>query len=142
VDTYDPVGNRIGRVQDLTTNYLWTYDNDYRLLTQQAPGACATFGYDPLYNTVLKWHQGESPLTMRFDPATRLTTSIQGSLVTSFTFDNAGNQIGQNANGVLTTFIFDPENRLSQQQSAAGSSTSTYQGYNGLRRSANGPPQA
>jgi YD repeat-containing protein len=72
---------------------------------------------------------------MSYDPANRLTTSIQGSSLTTFGYDNAGNKTRQNAMGALSTFSFDPENRLVSLNSSSGLSTYNYQGYNGLRRS-------
>jgi hypothetical protein len=63
IDGYDPVGNRVSRLQD-GVPIAWNYDNDYRLLGQQTAGAYATFAFDSLYNTTLKWHQGQAPQTM------------------------------------------------------------------------------
>jgi hypothetical protein len=65
----------------------------------------------------------------------RLTTSIQGTSVGTYTFDNAGNQILDNVAGALTTSQYDPENRLLFASSSSAVSSYTYQGYDGLRRS-------
>src|SRR5665213_1936910 len=87
IDGYDGVGNRTSRVQDgfATT---WSYDPKYRLTGQAASGQTATFGYSPIDNMTLKWHQGESPLTMTYDFASRIATSLLGVALTTFGFDN------------------------------------------------------
>src|SRR5580658_10031686 len=85
IDGYDPVGNRITRLLD-NVPYTWTYDNQYRLKMQQTSGGTASFVYDAVDNMLVKWNGGTAPLTMSFDPATRLTTSIQGTTVGTYTF--------------------------------------------------------
>jgi YD repeat-containing protein len=134
IDGYDPVGNRITRLLD-NVPYTWTYDNQYRLKMQQTSGGNASFVYDAVDNMLVKWNGGTAPLTMSFDPATRLTTSIQGTSVGTYTFDNAGSQTLDNVAGVLTTCQYDPENRLLFATSSSAVSSYTYQGYDGLRRS-------
>jgi YD repeat-containing protein len=56
---------------------------------------------------------------MSYDAASRLSTSVQGSLV--------------------TTCAYDGENRLASVSSPAGRSTYTYQGSDGLRRTKQEP---
>jgi len=73
---------------------------------------------------------------MSYDLAQRLTTSMEGTALTTYSFDPAGNKIKENLDGALTTYTFDPANRLIFQSSASGFSTYTYQGHDGLRRSA------
>lgn len=146
-DAYDAVGNRALHVQDgvITT---WTYDKLYRLTGQQQDQAWATFTYDPAGNLTLKWQQGTAPMTFANDPANRLLWIEQGSLVTTVSFDNNGNQVGENANGALTTNVYDQENRLVQVVNADGTrSTYTYAGGQpvdgeGLRRTAQEPGEA
>lgn len=67
-----------------------------------------------------------------------MVTQIQGSVVTTFTFDNAGNMAVENVGGVLTTYVYDGENRMKTASANAGMSTYTYQG-DGLRRSKQEP---
>ena len=135
VDGYDSVGNRASRNQNGTT-YDWTYDAANRLVSQtSSASARATFVYDAEGNTLVKHHQGSSPLTMTYDPASRLVTAVQGAVVSTFTSDANGNQTLENAGGTLTTNVYDKENRLWTTTSKAGEvSTSTYDG-DGLRRS-------
>ena len=71
---------------------------------------------------------------MSYNAAAELTTSIQGSAVTTYTFDKAGNRTGDNVLGALITRTYDSENRLAKISSAGGVSTYTYAGT-GLRRS-------
>ena len=133
IDGYDPIGNRTSRLLD-NVPYTWTYDNQYRLKMQQTAMGNASFVYDAVDNMLVKWNGGTAPLTMSFDAATRLTTSIQGTSVGTYTFDNAGNQILDNVAGALTTCQYDPENRLLFASSSSGVSSYTYQGHDGLRR--------
>lgn len=85
MDGYDAVGNRSSRNQDGTT-YDWTYDAANRLVSQtSSTSARSTFVYDPEGNTLVKHEQGSDPMTMVYDVASRLTTSQQGAVRTSFT---------------------------------------------------------
>jgi len=141
------VGNRTLHVQDgvVTT---WTYDNLYRLTGQQQDQAWATFTYDPAGNLTLKWQQGTAPMTFAHDPANRLLWIEQGALVTTVTFDNNGSQVGENANGALTTNVRDQENRMALVVNADGPrSTYTYADGQpvdgeGLRRTAQATGEA
>jgi len=134
IDTYDPVGNRIGRNQSGSI-YTWTYDPNYRLLGQQNLGGYATFAYDSRYNTLLKWYQGQAPLTMSYDIASRITTSISGSVLTTTTFDNAGNTWVENTTGQLTTYVYDGDNRPLKVTYPDGTITTFAYSGNGLKRS-------
>lgn len=107
VDSYDPVGNRVGRVQDASAVYTWSYDAANRLLGQRGPGGLAqagwaTFSYDPLGNVLVKQHQGEPPRTMSYDAASRLATLVFGAATTSYTYDGAGNLRVETTSGVST----------------------------------------
>jgi len=138
IDTYDPVANRMARLQDgvLTS---WTYDDNYRLTGQQTPGGYATFAYDSVYNTTLKWHQGTLPMTMTYHAVNAIANMTQGAAVTTYTQDKAGNLLGENLNGVLSTYTYDGENKLLTANTPVGLFTYTYQGLDGLRRSSIGP---
>jgi YD repeat-containing protein len=140
IDTYDPVGNRTGRTQDGIV-YTWTYDDNYRLTGQVSTLAYATFSYDPMSNTLLKWQQAAgattaAPQTMSYDPANRLEISTTGNLITTFAYGNV--MISTEQTGTSTTsYSYDGETRLVGVDYSSGApSTYTYQGYDGLRRSA------
>lgn len=141
IDSYDGVGNRIGRNQDGAAT-AWTYDAANRLVSQLLSGARGTYVYDEVGNVNVKFEQGFDPLTMTYDAADRLATSQQGALRTTFAYDANGNLTEENANGSRTTNSYDQENRLVGVAYAAGTfSTYTYQGGSpvrreGLRRSA------
>jgi YD repeat-containing protein len=60
---------------------------------------------------------------------------------TAALYDSSGNKTLDNANGALTSYTYDPENRLLGVQSDAGLSTYTYSA-DGLRRSAIEPGKA
>ncbi|HVT12599.1 MAG TPA: RHS repeat domain-containing protein [Fimbriimonadaceae bacterium] len=67
-------------------------------------------------------------------PTIRLTTSIQGVKVTTYTFDNNSNRTVEDANGLVTSYTYDNENRLVSLTTANNVITNTYSG-DGLRRS-------
>jgi len=72
---------------------------------------------------------------MNYDAASRLTTSISGSAVTTYTFDVNGNMTNINENGTRTTMTFDKENRVASHNipGARQLTTFTYDG-NGQKR--------
>ena len=84
----------------------------------------------------VKWQEGSNPMTFVHDAANRITTMLQGTVVTTFSYDNNGNETEENAAGSRTTYQFDNENRLVSVLFAdATRSSYTYDG-DGLRRSA------
>jgi uncharacterized protein RhaS with RHS repeats len=125
-------------VVTLTGGLLTTYTNDAkgRLTGQQGLSVTATFVYDAVDNTSVKWHQGTNPMTMLYDLANRITTMTQGSAVSSYSFDNNGAQIQEYLPGTgLTVKVFDYENRLTSNLVPSGTrSTYSYAGASGLRR--------
>jgi YD repeat-containing protein len=141
IDGYDGVGNRVSRLQDGVA-ISWTHDNNYRLLGQQTAGAYATMTYNAVGSTLVKWHQGQPPQTMVYDSNNAQVTSTSGDVITSFGYDNMGNQTAQNTGPVIRS-SWDPENRLIGISNPDGTLSSyTYQGYDGMRRSAWEPGQA
>lgn len=62
------------------------------------------------------------------DLASRLTTVISGAAVSSFSFDNDGNQILVNAARVFTTMTYDKENLLATNLALGSSVSYTYSG--------------
>lgn len=91
------------------------------------------YTYDSMDNMLVN---GESspPLTSTYDVASRITTNITGSAVTTNTFDPNGNRWVVNESGKLTTMSVDFENRLVNVSSPDGSTSYTYAG-DGLKRS-------
>jgi YD repeat-containing protein len=83
-----------------------------------------------------KSQSGTAPITSVYDAASRLVTSIQGAALTTYLYDATGNLLVENQNGSLSTYVYDNENRMKSSVASDGSSvTSTYQGYDNLRRS-------
>jgi RHS repeat-associated protein len=136
IDTYNAAGIRTGRLQDGTA-ITWVYDNAYRLTEQQKSGQAATFLYDEVGNILKKHHEGSNPLTMSYDAANRLTTSLLGTTqLTTFTYSNAGEMTEERCDslGIRATFVYDGEHRCVNEIRATTHSY-TY-AFDGLRRSA------
>jgi RHS repeat-associated protein len=134
VDSYDAVGNRIGRVTNGNAT-TWLYDDAYRLIGQQKSGQTATFVYDQNSNLTTKWHQGGNPQTMQYDAADRLTTMQSGGTTGTMSWFSRGAMRNQYETGAIkATYSYtDINNNLRVAQDAAGLTTSTYDGDN-LRR--------
>ena len=78
----------------------------------------------------------ERKMSFAYDNANRITTLLQGTNLTTHSYDAPGNLTLENLSGSLTSYQYDNENRLTQIQFPAGTrSTYSYNGY-GLRRSA------
>ena len=98
IDSYDPGGRKTSSTkQGIVTTY--TNDAANRLLGQTVAGRVATFSYDPIGNTQVKWYQGQYAQTMTYDVASRLVTMILGAAYTTYTYDQAGNQTTESAGG-------------------------------------------
>jgi YD repeat-containing protein len=106
VDTYDNVGNRTVQNKDGTIT-SWTYDAEYRLVSQILSGARATFSYDNAGNLTVKWQEGTNPMSFTCDAANRLVTILQGSTLSTYTYDNNGNLTAENVGGTRTTYGYD-----------------------------------
>ncbi|GMV87963.1 MAG: hypothetical protein AMXMBFR81_08940 [Chthonomonas sp.] len=134
VDSYDAVGNRIGRNTNGNPT-TWLYDEAYRLIGQQKSGQAATFSYDNNSNLTTKWHQGGNPQTMQYDAADRLTTMQVGGTTGTMQWGARGVLTRQCETGAIkATYSYtDINNNLRVAQDAAGLTTSTYDGDN-LRR--------
>ena len=143
VDAFDGIGRKLTHnVVTPTSGLLITYSNDAkgRLLGQQGPGVAATFLYDAVDNTLLKWHQGQNPASMTYDAASRLMTVTVGAMNTTYVFDNNGNMTSERSGIVVTGYRFDYENRMMGIQHSDGTlSTYTYAGNTGLRRTRQEP---
>ncbi len=135
VDSYDPVGNRIGRNLDgvLTT---WTYDDLYRLTHQDKPGQVCTYVLDPVGNLEVMWEGGASPKSFTFDAADRLETMALGANLTTFTYTTYG-ALEVEVTGIQrTTYTYDGQDQLIGVLTSAGvRSTYTFDG-DGMRRTA------
>jgi YD repeat-containing protein len=130
----------VNTVDNVITTY--GYDNKSRLTGQQTAGAVVTLTMDAVDNVLVKWYQGQAPITMTVDAASRLQTANQAGIITTFTFDGAGNQTVSHTLGSIATSTFDGENRNTKIVWANGEiSTYTWQGYNSMRRTNQEPGQ-
>jgi YD repeat-containing protein len=74
---------------------------------------------------------------MIYDVSWRLTTSISGTSVTTYTFDSNGNLTNvRPATGNRTTMAYDKENRLVDWKQGAATNATTYK-YNGFGQKVN-----
>jgi YD repeat-containing protein len=138
IDTWDAGGRKSVSMRDgVATTY--SYDSANRLTGQQTAGGVATFTMDAGGNELVKWHQGNPPLTMSYDAANRLVSAVFAQATTNFTFDNAGNMTLENQAGAQTGYVYDGENRNVKVTYPDGTlSTYTYSG-DGLRRTRQEP---
>lgn len=135
MDSYDPVGNRIGRNLDsvLTT---WTYDDLYRLTHQDKPGQVCTYVLDPVGNLEVMWEASAHPKTFTFDAADRLVTMALGANLTTFTFSDFGALASEITGSAVTTYTYDGQDQLiGVLQHSGVLSTYTF-GGDGMRRTA------
>ena len=132
--TYDGVGNRVSvRLVD-GTQTSYSYDAKNRL-TQDATIGLNTHTYNYSFDAndnILTNSESGTLTTNTYDIANRLTTSLAGTAMTSYTFDVNGNNIGVSSTG-LTTMGYDKENRLVTSL-AAGTSVSYVYAGSGLKR--------
>ncbi len=134
VDTYDPGGRKTVSTRDLVPA-TYSYDKAGRLTGQNKPGEVATFSYDNTDNVLVKWHQGNPPLTQTFDVANRIVTSGYAAATTNYTYNAVGNLTLEDTSGVQTGYVYDGENRLTKLTNPDGTVvTNTYEG-DGPRRS-------
>ena len=89
---------------------------------------------DDVGNITVKHHQRSSPMSMTFDAASRIVTALVGSVTTTFTFDDNGNQISENNNGALSQWAFDDENKMKKFTDTDGTVTTNTYDADGLRR--------
>jgi len=144
VDAYAGNGWKTSHnVVTMASSLLTTYTNDAkgRLLGQQGASVYATFSYDAVDNTLVKWHQGTQPMSMSYDAASRITSMLQGAATTTYAFSNSGNMTQEYLPGTgLTVNGYDYENRLLSVITPTGTrSTYAYAGDTGLRRTRQEP---
>lgn len=139
VDSYDAVGNRIGRNLDgvVTT---WTYDDLYRLTHQDKTGQVCTYVLDPVGNLEVMWEGGSDPRSFTFDAADRLVTMVEGATLTTFTYTSYGALETEHFRAVRVTNTYDGQDQLIKVERGgvgvpATTSTYTFDG-DGMRRTA------
>ncbi len=121
----DNVGNRLS-MSDFDGVTSYTYDELNRLTSVAYPTgspASVSYTYDPLGNR-LSLTQDGVVTSYGYDSADRLQTSTTGGIVTSFTWDNNGNQLTKGNQ----TFTWDNANRLVSLTNGGTSASYTYNG--------------
>jgi RHS repeat-associated protein len=127
--TYDKAGNRATYTSDSTGAHNYTYDPLQRLVKATDSGAYRTYEYDGVGNRLRRSEYTGSTLTTdeiyTYNQASRLTrmdkTKSGTTETTTFGYDRIGNQVLVTDSKGSTTFQYDAENRLVQQQFADGS---------------------
>jgi RHS repeat-associated protein len=112
-----------------TTNYY--YDSMDRLTSKATPEGTLTYTYDAAGHlaSMSSSNTNGVSLSYTYDTLNRLNTVVDGNLssghnTTTYTYDSANNvYTATYPNGVLTTFAYDPENRLT---GLASSTLGTY----------------
>lgn len=96
-------------------------------------GLATTFVMDAVGNITVKHQQGSNPLTMAYDAADRLVTSLDATVLTTYTYDDNGNMTSERTKSGVTSYSYDMENRITLVVDPTRT-TSTYSA-DGLRRS-------
>jgi len=76
----------------------------------------------------------KSAISVAYDPANQLLSSVTGSAITTNTYDPNGNLLASNAAGALTTNTWDDENRLIVMATPDGNVTTNTYAADGQRR--------
>ncbi len=77
---------------------------------------------------------GSSSETMTYNAGSRLVTSVEGAVVSTYTFDANGNQTAVNAGGSRTTYAYDYENRMRTAIDPGGARSTMAYWADGMRR--------
>ena len=113
VYTHDKIGNR--KTMTLANGDIVTYGQDaiYQLTSEVRTGTTAyniAFTYDEVGNRLTQTKNGQLT-TSNYNDANQLLDSTTAGLVTSYAYDNNGNQVTK-ADGTNTwTWVYDYENR-------------------------------
>ena len=130
--TYDRVGNRTQVIELDGSVVTWIYDEMYQLTHEQRSGPSAyniTYTYDGVGNRTLMAKNG-ALTTYAYNSGNEIATSQTSAGITTYTFDNDGNQLTTLGPGnQLTTNTWDGENRLTTVALPSGiTNTFTYNG--------------
>ncbi len=133
---YDPVGNPILKVT-ADGAHTMTYDAANQLLSEDHPLAgIKTWSYDPAGNRL---SQDFTQVGVRthtswtYDPADQLLVQDASGQLTTFLFDQAGNQQEESGPSGRTTYTWNQENRLVEVAQPDGSRSTMSYRADGLR---------
>jgi YD repeat-containing protein len=146
--SYDTRGEVIGATDPSGVLTTTSYDANGQILrTVRDPdglGLYTQYTYDPLGRVLAVSSGGPEQAPQlalyQYDEAGRRTSTVvdpEGlNLITAYSYDKRGNVVGAlDANGHLTTYTYDAENRLLSQTSAMGAITGYSYDANGNRTS-------
>ena len=122
---YDVVGNLLSTTDELGRTTLFAYDGLNRLTQQILPdGASLTFTYDASGNLLKRQMPGNIIWNATYDAASRkltekLTQNTSVTRATSYTYNLAGNGVGQlatftNPRGIVSSVSYDALGRQTQ----------------------------
>ena len=110
--TYDAFGNRLTKTDSTgVTNY--TYDENDRLLTEEAPTYSNTYTYDDNGNTISK-SDGTTVTNYTYDYENRLIATQTGASQTAYDYDADGIRVRSTANGTVTNYLVDKNRDYAQ----------------------------
>jgi len=134
---YDPVGNRqaIDHANGTRTDY--TYDNLNRLLEVThrdplgTPFSQQTYTLAPAGHRLRMAEFNGRTVDYTYDDLNRLTQEAvtdpaRGNRTTSWTHDAVGNRLSQTENGLVTSYVYDENDRLLEETGPDGSITYAY----------------
>jgi RHS repeat-associated protein len=147
---YDGNGNRIEQIEinggpAETTTY--SYDLADRLLSVAYPDRTVSYTYDPAGNrlTELETEPGGAVVadkTYAYDARDRLlsvTDAVDPTASATYTFDANGNRTSQARAGIVTEFLYDARDQLTEVRRDATLLESYRYDYQGLRNRKAGP---
>lgn len=132
--TYTATGQRQS-MTDATGSTSYSYDLRDRLLQKVTPVGTLSYTYDAAGNllTIRSTNLGGTSVNYAYDALNRLATVTDNRLAagtTGYTYDTVGNLGGYAyPNGVVTTYSYNPLNRLTNVQLSVGGSTLASYGY-------------
>ena len=124
--TLDNAGMRT-KVVETGRTVDYTYDNLYRLLSENDGVSSSSYSYDPTGNRLTKTN-ALGTATYIYDGNDRLLSDG----TTTYTYDANGNKLTETKAGVTTTYTWDAESRLKGSQSAGTNTVYDYD-YSGIR---------
>jgi RHS repeat-associated protein len=128
--TYDPVGNRLTRVDSVGGSAAYTYDANDRLMRVVEAGVTTDFTYDANGNVLTRLEGGR--LT-RYDWTAggllRRVTDVAAATVVEYRYDPSGNRAAQVVNGAETRYLVDVNRehpQVLEEYTATGVATADY----------------
>ena len=136
---YDLNGNRVKLTEsNINVNQVinYGYDKADRLTNVEYPAQATTYTLDKVGNRVSEVVTGTSPLTKTYSYNDRdqltFITDTSGSSI-SYIYDDAGNQIEKNDNGVKTIFDYSARHRVKTITIGAGNPINYQYDFSGQR---------